>query len=212
MYLIADGGITGLPKNTKESVLLSNFDNNIDGVLVDVRMTNDNKLVLYENDLIFNNMYISKMSYQDLKKINIGNDISNYYIPSLEEILLYYDKDILIIKLHHNYDQNENLVLELKRILSKYYVKRLIVVVDNNNLYDYLDILTDYEIYNLNNSNNFLTIDVIASNYNGNLVHKLVSNNGNQIDQNKIFNEKNDIYKNYFILTNNSKLLRNYYL
>lgn len=212
MYLIANGGINGYPKNTKESFLLSKFDMDIDGVLIDVRMTNDSKLVLYENDLIMRNYYISKMNYEELKKINIGNGINNYYVPLLEEILLYYDKDILIIKLHHNFDQNENLILELKRILSKYYVKRLIVVVNNDNLYDYLKLLTNYEVYNLNNSDSFITIDAIATNYNGNLVHKLVSKNGNEIDQNKLFNNKNDIYKNYFILTNNSKLLRNFYL
>lgn len=200
MYFIANGGISDYPKNTKEGVLLSKFDKDIDGVLIDVRLTLDNKLVLSENDFIFNNYYISKMNYKDIKKINIGSGINNYYIPLLEEILLYYDKDILIIKLHHNYDQNENLVLELKRILNKYYVKRLIIVVGNDNLYDYLKLYTDYEIYFFNNNENFINIDINIKNYNGNLINKSSMGDFNDLIGNS---------KDVFIITNNSKILKN---
>ena len=88
MYLIANGGLEGYPKNIKEGVLVSKFDDNIDGILIDVRMTNDGKLVLFEDDLIFKDNYISRMNYKDIKKIKIGDSINNYYIPLLEEILL----------------------------------------------------------------------------------------------------------------------------
>lgn len=197
MFLIANGGVKGYPKNTKESVLLSKFDNNIDGVLVDVIMTNDHKLVLAENDWVFKNNYISKMNYQDIKKINIKSGVSNYYIPLLEEILLYYDKDILIVKLHHNYDQNESLVLELKNVLKKYYIKKLVIITDNDNLYDHLSLLTDYEMYNLNNSNNVIAnFDIKGINYNGKI--KLITNHGSKSN-------------NLFMLTNDSKMFKDMY-
>ena len=200
MYLIANGGISDYPKNTKESVLLSKFDDSIDGVLIDVRLTFDNKLVLYENDLIVNNQYISRMNYEDIKKIDFNQGIKNYYIPLLEDILLYYDKDILIIKLHHNYDQNDKLINELKKVLNKYYVKRLIIVVDNDNLYDYLKLYTYYDIYNLNSSDNFINIDIKLKNYNGNLI-----NNSSMGNFNNLIGDNKDV----FVITNNSKILKN---
>ena len=118
MYIIANGGVNGYLKNTKDGVLLSKFDDFVDGVFIDVRMTLDEKLVLYEDDLIFDKYYISKMNYNDLQKIKTGDSLENQYIPLLEEILMNYEKDLLIINLHHNYDQNDKLVLVLNEILS----------------------------------------------------------------------------------------------
>lgn len=200
MYLILNKGIIGYPKNTKEGVLLSKFDKTSDGVLIDVRMTKDNKLVLSENDLILKNYYISKMNYEDLKKINIGSGIDNYYIPLLEEVLKFYDKDILIINLHHNYDENKKLVTELKKSLDKYYVKRLIIVTSNDNLYDYLKIYTEYEVYNLNNIDNYIYIDIFSKNYNGEVKHYLKKSK----EITDLDNDINDI----FVITNNTKILK----
>ena len=209
MYLIANGGVLGYPKNIKESVLLSKFDDNIDGVLIDVRMTDDGKLVLHESDLIFKDNYISKMSYQDIRKFRIGDSLNNYYIPLLEEILLYYEKDLLIINLHHNYDKNEELVSELDRILKKYYLKRVVIVTNNDNLFDYLNLLTDYEIYNLNNNDSFINIDVISNNYNSNLINNIVSKDKKDLEN--FNNSVNNNFNNIYVITNNPKSIKKYY-
>ena len=209
MYLIANGGVLGYPKNIKESVLLSKFDDNVDGVLIDVRMTDDGKLVLHESDLIFKDNYISKMSYQDIRKFKIGDSLNNYYIPLLEEILLYYEKDLLIINLHHNYDKNEELVSELNRILKKYYLKRVVIVTNNDNLFDYLNLLTDYEIYNLNNNDSFINIDVISKNYNSNLINNIVSKDKKDLEN--FNNSANNNFNNMYVITNNPKSIKNYY-
>lgn len=209
MYLILNKGIIGYPDNTKEGVLLSKFDKTSDGVLIDVRMTKDNKLVLAENDLILKNYYISKMNYDDLKKINIGSGINNYYIPLLEEVLKFYDKDLLIINLHHNYDQNENLVNELSNLLNNYYTKKIIIVTDNDNLYDYLKLLTGYDVYNLNNHNNFVNVNVNTQNYNNEIIKNIDFNNEFDLD-NFIDNKEN--FEDFFIVTNNPNLLKKYYL
>lgn len=213
MYLIANGGVHNL-KNAKEAILLSKFDSSCDGVLVDVRMTRDKKLVLYENDLIFNNYYISQMDYDDIKKISLGlPSWRNYYIPLLEDILSNYEKELLVIKLHHNYDQNELLVQELKRILEKYLLKKVVIVTDNDNLYEYLKLDFNYEVYFENNSNNFWYIDVFVVNYNNEIKPKFIVSKGSfdECCNNKkyIDNEKSD---NIFIVTNNSRTLRKYNL
>lgn len=212
MYLILNKGIIGYPDNTKEGVLLSKYDKTSDGVLIDVRMTKDNKLVLAENDLILKNYYISKMNYEDLKKINIGSGIDNYYIPLLEEILKFYDKDLLIINLHHNYDQNENLVNELSNLLNNYYTKKIIIVTDNDNLYDYLKLLTSYDVYNLNNHNNFVNVNVNTQNYNNEIIKSIDFNNEFDFDDFNKFIDNKENFEDFFIVTNNPNLLKKYYL
>ena len=193
--------------------MLSKFESNTDGVLIDVRMSKDGKLVLHENDLIFNDNYISRMNYQDIKKIKIGETLKNYYIPLLEEILLYYDKDLLIIRLHHNYDENEKLVKELKSILGKYYVKKLIIVTDNDNLYEYLKILTDYEVYSLKNSNNFsLTTFILSKQHNNKIVSDIYSNNKSDLEVFSNLSKYDDNLNNIYVITNNPKILKIFYL
>lgn len=212
MYIIANRRIKDYPKNSKEGILLSKFEDNTDGVLIDVRMTKDGKLVLYENDLIFNDYYISKMNYQDIQKIKIGNSLNNYHIPLLEDILMYYEKDILIINLHHNYDQNERLVQELKRILEKYYIKKIIIVADNNHLLEYLNLLTDYEVYHLNDNSKFINVDIKIENYNNTIRSSIVTNNKNDYARFYKLKDIQDNLDNFFVITNNPNLLKRYYL
>jgi len=209
MYFIAKGGIYGYPKNTKEAIALTNFDNDIDGVLIDVRMTKDSKLVLYEDDLI-DNYFISKTNYNELKNIRIGNSIDNYHIPLLEEVLIDYQKEYLIINLHHNYDQNEILVNELKNILENYAIKNVIVLTDDDNLYDYLKILTDLEVYKLRDNDKFIDIDIVSKNKNNNIIIEPIIGDNYELSnyfKNKTINSDID---NIFILTNNVKLLKEY--
>lgn len=198
MHFIANRSILDYPKNTKEGILLSKYHKGYDGVMIDVRMTSDQKLILTKNELIKNKYYVSKMKYQDIKKIKIGKRINNYYIPLLEEILNNYQKEYLIIKLHHNYADNDILVNELKRILKNSLIK-ILILVDNDNLYEYLK-MNNISAYNIL-SNQFINIYINKHNVNGKTIY-WTNDNIN------IIKELNTINNEYFVITNDAKGLK----
>ena len=152
MYIISQGIKVEDLINTKDSILLDKFNNLDDGILIDVRMTQDNILILCKEALIYKKYFINKTNYNLLKKINLTK-IHRLYLPTLIEVLHNYPKEVLVIRLHHNYDQNDILIKKLTEVLANVHNIKIIIIVDNDYLYDYLKSNTDYEIYLSNSSN-----------------------------------------------------------
>ena len=131
MYLISNGGINCNTLDTKESIMLTKNNLVLDGVKLDVRKTLDNIYVLsrYDdlNKLTLSNKLISKSNYDYIKKVKFPSHIFKYYIPTLEEILINYNKDkIIVLEL---YDSN---IDDLYNILSKYHYKYYFISKDKS--------------------------------------------------------------------------------
>ena len=125
MYIIANGVINGHNSNTMEAILLTKNASFIDGVLIDVRLTFDNKLVVIRHDDLSKNTlgkgFVSKTKYSDLRKVKFSSKIYKYYIPTLEEVLInYQSKKIMILNLHDAMGKNEILVNEIIKLIEKY--------------------------------------------------------------------------------------------
>lgn len=126
MYIIANGGIyKDNYTNTMEAILLTKNASFIDGVLIDVRLTLDNKLVTCKYDDLSKNTLskgmVSKTNYHDLKKIRLPNKIFKYYIPLLEDVLnKYKSKKMIILNLHDALGKNDILVHETIKLVEKY--------------------------------------------------------------------------------------------
>ena len=125
MYVIANGGIKEYGTNTIESIMLAKNASFIDGVLIDVRLTIDNKLVAIKYDDLTKNTsskgLVSKMNYHDLKKVKLLNKTYKSYIPLLKEILdKYQSNKIIILNLHDAIDKNEVLVNKVIKLIDNY--------------------------------------------------------------------------------------------
>lgn len=125
MYVIANGGIKEYGTNTIESIMLAKKAGFIDGVLIDVRLTLDNKLVAIKYDDLtkttLSKGLVSKMNYHDLKKVKLLNKTYKTYIPLLKEILdKYQSNKIIILNLHDAIDKNEVLVNEVIKLIDNY--------------------------------------------------------------------------------------------
>ena len=125
MYVIANGGLKEYGTNTIESIMLAKNASFTDGVLIDVRLTFDNKLVSCKYDDLskttLSKGLVSKMKYCDLKKVKLLNKTYKNYIPLLKEILdKYQSNKIIILNLHDAIDKNEVLVNEVICLIDNY--------------------------------------------------------------------------------------------
>lgn len=115
----------GFPENTKEAILSVLNDKDIDGVEIDVRLTKDNKLIVF-HDLILNiktdgNGIVYLKKYNEIKKCKILN---KYEIPLLDRLLkdiekLKINKKIIIDVKHESININ-NIVSVLSNTLKKF--------------------------------------------------------------------------------------------
>ena len=123
MKIIANGGYAGSEANTLDALLLTRNINYFDGVMVDVRKSKDDVLVLATyNDLIKNtlsNKKVSESNYHILRKIKFPSHIFKYYIPKLSEFLEKYQSDKIILLYLHDVDNHYlNLLYD---VLIKYH-------------------------------------------------------------------------------------------
>lgn len=153
MYIIANGGMKlRNQENTIESILLTKHASYVDGVLVDIRLTLDNHLVAFKNDDIsidtLGKGFVSKMTYQDLRKVKFPSKIFRHYIPTLEEILKKYNSNkIIVLNLHDALDKNEILVDEVVKLLKKYSQYNYYLETSSVDVLDYLfEKANDYKI------------------------------------------------------------------
>ena len=162
MYLISDGGLKCNVLDTMEAVMLTKNSNIIDGVKVDVRKTLDNKYILSKYDdlsiLTYSKMIVSKTDYSHLKKVKFPSHIFKYYIPTLEEFLIKYNKDKIVVLEVYN-----NNVDKLHDLLEKYAYKYYFYSKDNNIIeelknkgFDKLGIILEDEDISIPSVNNIL--------------------------------------------------------
>ena len=151
VYRISDGGIPCNTLDTIESIMLTKNVNYLDGVKLDVRKTFDNIYVLSRfnelNKLTYSDKLVNKCSYNYLRKVKFKSHIFKYFIPTLEEILMKYDKKkIIVIEL---YDSNiEELYYLLKKYDYKYFfISKNIDIINELVKYNFSDIGTiiDYK-------------------------------------------------------------------
>lgn len=165
MHLISDGGASCNTKDTLEAIMLTKNIDYIDGIKLDIWVTLDNMFVVAISDNLsdftLSNKKISEVEYNYLKKVKFPSHIFKYYIPLLEEILLNYNKNkIIILEINKISDEQKNLLYSL---LSKYSYKYYYLVDNNNLINDKLleigSIIKDYiktDVFSEINNNSFI--------------------------------------------------------
>lgn len=133
MLIIADGGMVNCNvPDTMDAILLTKNNGFVDGVKLDVRMTNDNFLVLCKDDDLSKNTLakgmVSKSNLDYIKKVKFPSHVFKYFIPTLQDILEKYDKGkIVVLEL---YPQNNNLLYckKIFELLSHYPYKYIFLI------------------------------------------------------------------------------------
>ena len=162
MYLISDGGLSCNTPDTIESVMLTKNNINLDGVKLDVRKTLDNIYVISKynelNKLTLSNKKVNECDYFYLRKVKFPSHIFKYYIPTLEEILVHYNKNKIIVL--EIYDNNlDNLYSLLEQYPYKYYFfskNNLILNNLKNNNFNKLGIILENNSIIIPKTNNSL--------------------------------------------------------
>ncbi len=125
MYLISDGGINTNTLDTMESIMLTKYKKDIDGIKLDVRVSRDNVFVIsrYEelNKFSYANGLINEFKYSYLRKVKFPSHIFKYFIPTLEEILNNYDKNKIIVLELYSINNLDMLFILLIKYNYKYY-------------------------------------------------------------------------------------------
>ena len=192
-------------ENTKEAIL-NVLKEEVDGVEFDIRMTKDEKFVIF-HDPIINRQIIRLSELKDLKKINLKG---GFEIPELTEVLdkINTDKKI-IIEIKSEFDDNNLIAKRLCDIIKKYklniylcsFNKKLIDLVSN--FVDKTGLIIGYYINN----------QYLINNYDYNIIHYYYKD---KIDKKKetfiwTINDKKklkDIDKNLYIITDKYYLIK----
>lgn len=127
MKLIAHRGNTNsrYGENTKEAILFALEQDYISGIETDVRMTNDQKLVLNHNLTIDHTSnghgFVALMSLKELQKYQFGPKKHTSKIAVLEDVLknIHSDK-ILLLELKHETDMYEDYLKQVYKVIKKY--------------------------------------------------------------------------------------------
>ena len=125
MYLISDGGINTNVLDTIESIMLTKNMKDVDGVKLDVRLSQDEIFVVsrYEEleKFTYSKGTINNHNYNYLRKVKFPSHIFKYFIPTLDEILKNYNKNkIIVLEIYSSYNLDKLYIL-LKNYSYKYY-------------------------------------------------------------------------------------------
>ena len=158
MYLISDGGLNCNSLDTIESVLLTKNIKRLDGVKLDVRLSQDKVFVIsrYQelDKFSYSKGLINEYNYNYLRKIKFPSHIFKYYIPTLEEILKKYNYNKIIVLELYSISNLNNLF----DLLSKYDYKYYFYSKDTNIL-NKLNNLSFDKLGFIINSNNIIKND-----------------------------------------------------
>ncbi len=119
MKFITNGGLCSknVPSNSKDAIVLALNTNYIDGIAIDIHLTQDNHVVLCQKATI-DNISNSKGAIKDLnldklKHINFGNKVKRQDISTLQEILPLFKNStkILVINLNEQDNTQKNKIL-----------------------------------------------------------------------------------------------------
>lgn len=171
MYLISDGGVVTNTLDTIESILLTKYLKDIDGVKLDIRLSRDKVFVVsrYEELHRFTNSIglVSDYNYSYLRKIKFPSHIFKYYIPTLDEVLKSYNKSKIIVLELYKPDELDKLFIILVKYPYKYYflstkeINNKLIELDFDKLgtiinkYDIINSISNKDIY----ENTFLIKD-----------------------------------------------------
>lgn len=126
MKLIARSGYhtKNTPEDTYDSLLLAIHTDYIDGVEVNLRMTKDNVIVVYQTDAIYNHPMhtISSLTYSELQNYNLGSKVSHHSILTLEDTLNLFKSasKMLILNLNDQGENNSNYVQAILKLVNDY--------------------------------------------------------------------------------------------
>ncbi len=125
MHIIANGGLSNLnDSHTIEAIMLTKNIDYIDGIKINIYKSIDNiYVVCQDNDLkkyTLSKEKVSMCTYHYLRKVKFPSHIFKYYIPTLEEILINYNKNKKIF-LDIKCDDLTNLKELLQKYSYKYY-------------------------------------------------------------------------------------------
>ena len=169
MYLISDGGINTNTLDTIESVLLTKYKSNIDGVKLDIRTSLDNIFVIsrYEelDKLTYQKGKVSDYNYNYLRKIKFYSHIFKYYIPTLEEILKQYNK-IIVLELYSEINLDILFILLVRYNHKYYFISKDKMVLNKLNELDFdkIGTIITYKDIIYQDNNNFIIKDFISTN------------------------------------------------
>lgn len=170
MYFIAHRGEDNHKyiSNTTKALISSLDKEYINGVELDIRMTKDKKIVIFHNFLIDDKNHpirpVSTLTYQQIKKYNIGTDNNVDHVSLLETFL----KKVK--------DTNKKILVEIKEESNDYkeIIKEVINIIDKYDLNYYIC------------SFNYSLIKYIKKNYPKYKVGLLI---GFLINDNRLYNE-----------------------
>ena len=136
-------GHRGAPAMSPENTLLSfnvAFKNNMDGIELDVQLTQDNQIVIYHDQYINykNNVIdIRQLTLKQIKTINVNNDFKDQdkqFIPTLNEVLDMIPESIVLNIEIKSYGWNSRRTAEkqILELLLKYNINEQIIISSFN--------------------------------------------------------------------------------
>ena len=112
------------PKDTYDSLLLAIHTDYIDGVEVNLQITKDNVIVVYQTESMYNhpNHTISNLTYKELQEYNLGSKVSQHSILTLEKTLELFNgaTKMLILNLNNQGENNSNFVQAVLDLVNNY--------------------------------------------------------------------------------------------
>lgn len=126
MKLIARSGYhtKNTPEDTYDSLLLAIHTDYIDGVEVNLQITKDNVIVVYQTEAMYNHPMhtISNLTYQDLQKYQLGSKVNQHTILTLEKTLELFNgaSKMLILNLNNQGENNSNFVQAVLNLVNNY--------------------------------------------------------------------------------------------
>lgn len=136
--------MTHAEENTMDSILLAVHSNVVDGVIVDLRLTKDEEVVLMKDETVDRTTQgkgkVRDMTLDEITRLKMGNKVRHFFVPSLDFLLSRYQSPKqLVLFLQDEKERNSILVEKVISIVDQY--------PDIN-----VEFLTDsYEILNLLN-------------------------------------------------------------
>ena len=144
MYLICDGELYFNTHINIDLIMLIKNINNIDGVKLDVRKTIDNIYVLSKynnlNKLTYSNHKVNESKYHYLRKVKFKSHIFKYFIPTLEEVLLKYPNNKIIVLELYSLGNEELYYLLKKYPYNYYFISRSNEIINELKKYHFDDI------------------------------------------------------------------------
>lgn len=149
MNFIAQGGITSknVPSSSKDAFLLALHNRDIQGIAIDIHLTQDEKIVVckqnFLNHISNGRGKIKDHTLEHLKRINFGNKIKRQDIATLEEILSLFENSNKLLIIHvtdeKNPERNKQLMDEMVSCIKKYPKINLYIKSKNLDMIVYLN-------------------------------------------------------------------------